>query len=354
LRNLWRDSILFRRAVAALSVVLAAIAVYLASNIPRAASLPDDTVDKAAVAHSNQELRVIKPQLAVGDAAFSFEGAANVGAEVWLQNATLNGNSLARFAALAPQGPARIVYAADNQNATELSKDCRTSLTISRADGTAEPQSLRLWQDGSKSADQRFRELVASSPETALKVEVSTDSPVPGTPCSRLLTIGTKVIRVPEGPVYLSVPANQPIKLLFSAIDPSQALWSGKMKMFDGLSLGDGDLKAGGFDVVSSSTQNALLHVVAHKNAGSITLHDLKLAAETAAISVGDQGEKADAWINGKRFPVFDLLEKVQQNPVLGFFLAAVLLPGLWKWIQKSCFPKKGVMKSAQAESEGD
>jgi hypothetical protein len=339
--------------VAALSVVLAAVAVYLASNIPQTASLPNDTVDKSATARANEELRVNNPQMGVGDAALSFEGAANVGAEVWLQDATLAGNSLARFAALAPQGPARVVYAADDQNVKELSKDCRTSLTISRSDGTGAPQSLRLWQDGSKSADQRFRELVVSSPETALQVEVSTDSPVPGTPCPRLLTIGTKAIRVPEGPVYLSVPANQPIKLLFSAIDPSRPLWSSKTKTFNGLSLGDGDLKAGGFDIVSSSTQTARLHVVTHKNAGSITLHDLKVGAESAAISIGEQGEKADAWIDGKRFPVFDLVNKVQQNPVLGFFLAAVLIPGLWKWIQKSCFPRKKIIKSKPAESEG-
>ena len=137
------------------------------------------------------------------------------------------------------------MYAADDQNTKEMSKDCRTSLTISRADGTGEPQLLKLWQDGS-SADQRFRELAVSSPETALQVEVSTDSPVPGTPCPRLLTIGTKAIRISEGPVYLLVPANQPIKLLFSAVDPSQPFWASKAKTFDGLSLGDGDLKAGG------------------------------------------------------------------------------------------------------------
>jgi hypothetical protein len=185
-----------------------------------------------------------------------------------------------------------------------------------------------------------------------MEVEVSTDSPVPGTPCPRLLTMGTKVIRVPAGPVYLSVPANQTITLLFSAIDPTQTLFSSKAKSFDGLSLGDGDLKAGGVDVVSASAQTSLLHVIAHKSTGGITLHDLKLGAESAAISVGDQGERADCWANGKGFPVLDLVEKADKNRVLSSLLGAVLLPGLWAWIKKTCFPKTASAKGGDAEPE--
>jgi hypothetical protein len=353
MRNLWRDSILFRRVVAALSVTLAALAVYLVSNIRQAASLPNEAIDKLAVAHSNEELRVNAPQLKVGDAALSFEGAPNVGAEVWLQNAKLAGNSLALFGALAPQQPTRVVYAADAQDAKAANKNCRTSLIISRADGTGEPQLLRLWQDGSRRADQGFRELVVSSPETEMEVQVSTDSLVPGMQCPRLLTMGTKVIKVPIGPIHLSVPANQTITLLFSAIDPTQTLFSTRAKTFDGLSLGDGDLKAGGFDVVSSSTEKTpLLHVVAHKGTGGITLHDLKLGAESATISVGNQGEKADSWANGKGFPVLNLLDIADKNRVLSSLLGAVLLPGLWAWIKKTCFPKSASAKSEDAEPE--
>jgi hypothetical protein len=336
-----------------LSVTLAALAVYLVSNVRQTASLPNDAIDKLAVAHSNEELRVNAPQLKVGDAALSFEGAPNVGAELWMQNARLTGSSLALFGALAPQQPTRVVYAADNQNAQPPNKNCRTSLTISRADGTGEPQLLRLWQDGSRRADQGFRELVVSSPETEMQVEVSTDSPVPGMQCSRQLTMGSKVIKVPVGPVYLSVPANQTITLLFSAIDPTQAVFSGRAKTFDGLSLGDGELKAGGFDVVSSSTEKTpLLHVIAHKGTGGITLHDLKLGSESAAISVGNQGERADSWAGGKGFPVLDLLDVVDKNRVLSSLLGAVLLPGLWAWIKKTCFPKTASAKSEDAEPE--
>jgi len=342
LRNLWRGSLAFRRIVAALSLALAALALYLASNIPQTAALPNDEIDKLAVAHSSEELRIYKLRVDIGDPVLSFEGAANVGAEVWVQHATLAGSSI-RFAALAPHGPVRAVYAAGDAETKATSKDCRTSLTITRADGSSAPQMLKLWQQGTGHDDQRFRQVIVASPDIALNVEVSTNSPPPGqSPCPRVLTMGKTSIAVPIGPIDLLVPANEGITLIFSSIDPSQTLWSEKKDTFDGLSLGDGDLKAEGLDVTSTITQKTpLLHVVAHKGTDGISLHDLKLGAEQAALSVGEDREQADAWANGKKFPVLDLVDKIEKNPVLGFFLAAVLIPGLWKWIQQSCFPKR-------------
>jgi hypothetical protein len=342
LRNLWHNSIAFRRVVAALSLVLAALAVYLASDVPQVATLPSDDIDKLAVAHSNEELHIYKPRADAGDPLLSFEGAANVGAEVWAQQATLAGSSM-RFTALAPQGAVRAVYAAEVSGMQTTGKDCRTSLTISRADNTSAPQTLKLWQHGTNRDDLRFRQVIVSSPETAFIVEVSTNSPHPGqTSCPRTLTMGTTAIPIPAGPVDLLVPANQPITLLFSSIDPGVTLFSQKRNTFDGLSLGDGDLKASGFDVVSANPQKtALLHVLAHASSDGITLHDFKLGAEEASLAVGEVTEKADAWAKGKKFPVLDLVDKIQKNPVLAFFMAAVLIPGLWKWIQKSCFPNK-------------
>lgn len=340
MRNLWRESIAFRRVVAALSLGLAALAVYMASNIPQTASLPNDEVDKLAVAHSNEELRIYKPQIDVSDPALSFEGAANVGAEIWAEHATLTGNAV-RFAALAPQGPTRAVYAVSDQGKQATNKDCRTSLTIKRAGNSSTPQMLKLSQHGTSRDDQYFRQVTVSSPETALTVEVSTDSPRPAqATCPRMLTMGNIAISVPAGPVALLVSINEPITLLFSAIDPSKPLWPKKKDTFDGLSLGAGVLKAESFDVVSARTQKTpLLHVVAQKGTDGVSLHDLKLGAEEASLSVGEVTEQADAWANGKKFPVFNLIDSIQKNPVLSFFLAAVLIPGLWKWIQTSCFP---------------
>jgi hypothetical protein len=117
---------------------------------------------------------------------------------------------------------------------------------------------------------------------------------------------------------------------------------STKDNTFDYLSLGAGTLKADGFDVVSTKNPNPpLLHVLAREGTNGITLHDLKLGAEDLNLSVGVDAEKADVWTNGKRLVVFDLIDKIQKNPVLGYLLAAVFIPGLWVWIRKSCFPPK-------------
>jgi hypothetical protein len=340
LRKLWSESIGFRRALAALSLIVVAGTLYLASQIPQTASLPNSDIDTLAAVHQNEELHIYKPQIEAGEAALSLEGAANVGAEVWVQHATLTGVS-AIWAALAPPGPSIIVYAGGG--AKPLNKTCRTSLTISRTKDKAVPQILKLWQQGTNSDDQRFRELIVSSPESALHVEVSTDSPLPGQSlCPRVVTVGSTAIPVPAGPVELLVPANEPIKLLFSAIDPGSTLWPTKKDTFDGLSLGDGDLRAEAFDVVSTTTEKTpLLHVVAHKGTKGITLHDLSLRAEEASLSIGEDREQADAWANGTRFPVFDLIGWIQKNPLLSTLLAAVAIPALLKWIQQVCFPRK-------------
>jgi hypothetical protein len=29
----------------------------------------------------------------------------------------------------------------------------------------------------------------------------------------------------------------------------------------------------------------------------------------------------------------------MQKNPILSFAFAAVLVPALWKWVRKNCFP---------------
>ena len=333
---------------------MAALTFYLASHIPQTASLPNGDVDKLAVAHSSEELRIHKPHIDIGDPVLSFEGAANVGAEVWIEHATLTGNNAKLFAPLAPSGPVRVVYAAGEQDIRATGKDCRSSLTITRPDNSAAPQTLKLWQKGYTREDQLFRQVLVSSKETALQIEISTNSSQAGKSCPRTLTMGTTVIPIPAGPVELLAPAGEPVKLIFTAIDNTPTPFSEEKDTFDGLSLGDGDLAAYGLDIVSTTAQKEpLLHVLAHKGNEAITLHDLKLGAEQVELSVGEKPEQADAWANGKKFPVLDLVDKMQKNPVLSFFLVAVLIPGLWKWIQKSCFPKsKEPDSSASAKSE--
>ena len=320
---------------------MAALAFYLASNIPQTATLPSEQVDKLAAIHGNEELRIYKPRIDAGDAILSLEGAANVGAEVWIEHATLTGTSAKLLASLAPAGPVKVLYAAALQDIKSTSKDCRTALTITRPDDSPAPQTIRLWQKGLTGSVQRYRQVIASSQEIPFQIEVSTNSPQGTTTCPRTLTMGDRTVPIPAGPIQLLAPAGEPVKLLFTSIDAETVPFSEKIDTFDGLSLGDGDLAAHGLDIVSTTTQKEpLLHVLAHQDKDAITLHDLKLGAEQLKLSIGEDLEQADTWASGTKFPVLDLVDRIQKNPILSSLLAAVLIPGLWKWIQKSCFPK--------------
>ena len=342
LQNLWRNSIAFRRMVAVLLLGLAALTPYLASNIPQSVPLPNSSLDQLAAAHTAEHLRILKPRIDANGPVLSFEGAANVSAEVWVDNATLAGSST-RFASLAPPGSVRAIYAEDGGQGVKTSSDCRTEITISRADGSNAPQTLDLWQNGADSTDPKLRQAIVSSSETAMVVEVSTNSPDPAKEfCPRMLTMGAASIPIPAGPVDLLVQPDKTITLLFSSVDPAVPAWNSKHSTFDGLSLGDGSLIADGVDITSIVKPNPqLLHVLAHKGTNGITLHDLKLGTEQVSLSVGVDTEKADAWTNGRRFLVFDLVDKIQKNPLLGYLLAAVVIPGFWVWIKKTCFPPK-------------
>ena len=64
--DLWRNSLTFRRVVAVLVVALAAFALFLASNIPRPASLPNEDVDKLGVIHAGDQFRIYKPRADAG------------------------------------------------------------------------------------------------------------------------------------------------------------------------------------------------------------------------------------------------------------------------------------------------
>lgn len=341
LRKLWNDSIAFRRITVALSLGLAVLIPYLASNIPQSVSLPDPAIEELAAAHSTERLRIYRPRIDVGQPVLSFEGAANVNAQVWVDDATLTGSSVQFFGMHAPPHPVRAVYAkgSNQKNGTE---DCRTTLTVRRADHSSAPQALDLWQARPESDEQSFRQVIVSSPETALMVEVSTNSPRPDVTCRQVLILGNTTIPIPGVPVYLVAPANKKVTLQFSSVDSIMPASFTKGNTFDHLSVGDGTLTADGFDVISTGKPDPpLLHVLAHKGTNGITLQDLKLGAEEVRLSVGEKTERADAWANGKRLLVFDLVGWIQKNPVFGYVLAAVLIPGFWAWIRKACFPAK-------------
>ena len=56
-------------------------------------------------------------------------------------------------------------------------------------------------------------------------------------------------------------------------------------------------------------------------------------------LDIGRDTEKAVAYANGFSLFNYDLIDVIQKNPILSFAFAAVLVPALWKWIRKNCFP---------------
>jgi hypothetical protein len=56
-------------------------------------------------------------------------------------------------------------------------------------------------------------------------------------------------------------------------------------------------------------------------------------------LDIGRDAESAVAYANGSSLYNYDLIDVIQKNPILSFAFAAVLVPTLWKWIRKNCFP---------------
>ena len=67
----------------------------------------------------------------------------------------------------------------------------------------------------------------------------------------------------------------------------------------------------------------------------------MKIGSDKLMLDVGRYPEKAVAYANGASIYNYDLMAAIQKNPFLGYGFAAVLLPGLWLWIKKNCFPVK-------------
>ena len=347
LKDLWRDSLTFRRIIVVLVTAVLALAAQLATSIHLTSPLEDPGIDKLAASKPAEHLRIFGPKIDAGGLVLSFSGALNVRAEVWTDNATLTGSST-MFAALAPPGPVSAVYATQ-AGKTDV-KDCRTELAVSRPASSAAIQTLDLWQTDIESDQQRFRQIVVSSPQTALQVEVSTNSSDGAVgACPRALSMGTKQISIPAGPVFLLVPANTAIKLRFSSADPAMQSFTSSAGTFDGLSLGSGTIKADGLDVIAipedaDATQKPdplPLHVVAKKGTNGITLHNLKVGPESVSLSVGVDGEEADAWANGKSVLVDNLVKWIRENPVLNAILDTVLLAAFAEWVRRTCFQAK-------------
>jgi hypothetical protein len=346
LKQLWRESLLFRRVTAASVFLLAALLVYLGSHIPRSVSLPADDLNAKGTARIREEQIVIrKPDIAPGDLVLSYVGSKNEVADIWLENATLDENSQhLLFPHSSALAAGRISYTAgEDSKSTPTGDTCHTTIEIRRAEDSAPLDKLTLSQTDEMAGAQRFRQVILDAGTSTMTIEVHTDSPAGGAAdlldCHRLLTIGGgPSVDLPPIPIHMLVHRGK-IDLHFNPANPALPIFTGPNRTFEAVSLGDSALRATGLQIVATQQPMAPRLDVRTRSAGPITFSRLKLGADMLKLDIGRDAETAVAYENGSSMYNYDLIDAIQKNPILSFAFATVLVPTLWKWVRKNCFP---------------
>jgi hypothetical protein len=346
LRELWGSSLLFRRVTAGCVFVFAVLVVYLGSHIPRSVSLPLDDLNARSTARVREEQIIItKPDIAPEDLALSYVGSRNEVADLWLENATLDERSQRLlFPHSVPPAPAKISYTTGSFPEPAKSGDtCHTTIEIRRAKDSAPLDALTLSQTDELAGAQRFRQVILNAGASTMEIEVHTDSPTQGPidalDCHKLLTVGNlPPVDLPPIPVHMFVHSGN-IDLHFNPASPSVPISTGPKETFEAVSLGGSTLRGDGLQIIATKLSIApRLRVKAH-SAGSITFSRLKLGSDKLQLDIGSDAETAVAYANGSSIYNYDLIGAIQKNPILSFAFATVLVPALWTWIRRNCFP---------------
>lgn len=360
LKQLWNTSLLFRRVTAASVFVLAALLVYLGSHIPRSVSLPADDLNAKSMARIREEQIVIqKPDIAPGGLALSYVGSKNEVADLWLENATLDDRSQRLlFPHSAAFAPARIGYTTGDAAGTTNSGDtCRTTIEIRLAKDSAPLDELTLYQTDEMAGAQRYRQVVMEAGAATMEIVVHTDSPVEKTgdgmgllSCHKLLTVADRpAVELPPIPVRMLVSRGK-IDLHFNPANPLLSIFTGPKQTFEAVSLGESRLRGRGLQVVVAQQSIAPRLDVRSRSASSITFSRLRIGADMLKLDIGRDAESAVAYASGSSLYNYDLIDAIQKNPILSFAFATVLVPALWNWIRKNCFPRPSGQTAAATE----
>jgi hypothetical protein len=347
LKQVWRESLLFRRVTAGSVFVFAALLVYFGSHIPRSVSLPLDDLNARSTARASYEQIIIeKPDIAPGDLALSYAGSKNEVADLWLDQATLDDRSQhLLFPHATASAPGKISYTTDDVAAPPNGGDtCHTAIEIRRTKASAPVDSLTLFQSDQMAGAQRFRQVILDAGASTLDVEVHTDSPEGGpkglSGCRKLLTVGgSKPVEMPPIPVHMLVNHGK-IDLHFNPANPALSIFTGRAQTFEGVSLGDNTLRGSRLRIVATQGLTKPLLDVQPRSAHGITFGALKLGSNMLKLDIGRDAENAVAYANGQSIYNYDLIDAIQKNPILSFAFATVLVPALWQWVKKNCFPQ--------------
>jgi hypothetical protein len=344
LRKLWGESLLFRRLTAVTVFALTALAVYEGSNIPRTVSLPQEDLNARGVARLGEQLIVLeKPDIAAGDLVLSYAGSKNEIGDLWLENATLDERSqLMLFAGAVAVAPGRISYTTDGvPDVTKSGDTCHTTIEVRRAQGSADVDTLKLFQTDEMAGAQRFRQVVLDAGKATMEIVVHTDAPDADKPvvCRKVLTVGGGTpVALPSIPIGIAVHGGK-IDLHFNPVNPALAIWTGPEQTFEAVSLGGGSLRARALQIVSTKRAKApVLDVQGSRSGDGVTVSRLKLGADKLRVDIGRETETAKVRANGASVYNYDLIAAIQKNPILAIPLGA-LAPALWIWVRKNLFP---------------
>jgi len=359
-KNLWKTSLNFRRLIVGLGFVAAAVLVSLGPHIKRSVSLPVKELNDRGVARVGDEQIVIeKPQIGEGDLVLSYVGSKNEVADLWLYEATLEDPMRKMlFPGSAAPGPGKISYTTgDVPDAAKTGDTCHTTVEIRRVKGSPEIDELRLYQTDGMAGAQRFRQVVLDVGKGTMEVNVHTDAPETGgagvAGCHKLLREGDGApVDLPLLPIRMLVHGGK-IDLHFDPSDPAVQVFTGPEQTFEAVSLGEGSLLGNGLRVVTvGDSKEAPFEMRAAKvkscSEGEksddrikncVAFRDLKLGADTLRVAMGRDTESAYAWSNGESLYTYDMIDEIDKNRVVSAVFAVVVLPFMWRWIGKTCFP---------------
>jgi hypothetical protein len=361
LKQLWSTSLLFRRVSAGSVFVLAALLVYLGSHIPRSVSLPADDLNAKSMARIREEQIVIqKPDIAPGGLALSYVGSKNEVADLWLENATLDDRSQhLLFPQSAVPARGKIGYTTvDAAGVTNSGDTCHTTIEVRLAKDSAPLDALTLYQTDEMAGAQRYRQVIMEAGAATMEIVVHTDSPTETADgmgllsCHKLLTVADRAaVDLPPIPIRMLVSRGK-IDLHFNPANPALSIFTGPKKTFEAVSLGESTLRARGLQVVAAQQSSAPRLDVRSRSAGSITFSRLRIGEDMLKLDIGRDAESAVAYANGSSVYNYDLIDTIQKNPILSFAFATVLVPALWNWIRKNCFPRASGPTAATTEEQ--
>lgn len=143
---------------------------------------------------------------------------------------------------------------------------------------------------------------------------------------------------VPPIPIHMLVHRGE-IDLHFNPANPALSIFTGPNQTFEAVSLGDNTLRGSGLQIVATQHSMAPRLDVRTSSADGITFSRLKLGSDMLKLDVGRDAESAKVYANGSPLYTYDLIDAIQKNLILSSAFAVALVPMLWKWIRKNCFP---------------